>query len=71
MVFDRVSYMCETLSNYSAQPAGAIREWCADKVAPKYWRPNHEIIVKFFRFFLFLFSVHFSLYKFHIYYVFF
>lgn len=45
MVLDKVSYVCEAFTNFSSQPTGALKEWCADKVAPKYWRPNHEIMV--------------------------
>ncbi|XP_013115647.2 zinc finger FYVE domain-containing protein 1 isoform X1 [Stomoxys calcitrans] len=44
MVLDRVGYVCEAFSNFSSQPTGVLKEWCADKVAPKYWKPNHEII---------------------------
>ena len=46
MVLDKVSYVCEALTSFSSQPTGALKEWCADKVAPKYWKPNHEITVK-------------------------
>lgn len=45
IMVDRVSYVCEALSNISNQPTEAIKEWCADKVAPTYWKPNSEIIV--------------------------
>uniref|UniRef100_A0A1A9WCP7 FYVE-type domain-containing protein n=1 Tax=Glossina brevipalpis TaxID=37001 RepID=A0A1A9WCP7_9MUSC len=44
IMLDRVNYVYEAISNISSQPAGALKEWCADKVAPKYWKPNHEII---------------------------
>ncbi|KAM7347175.1 zinc finger FYVE domain-containing protein 1-like isoform 3-T3 [Cochliomyia hominivorax] len=44
MVLDKVSYVCEAFTNFSSQPTGALKEWCADKVAPKYWKPNNEII---------------------------
>uniref|UniRef100_T1PND9 FYVE zinc finger protein n=1 Tax=Musca domestica TaxID=7370 RepID=T1PND9_MUSDO len=44
MVLDKVSYVCEALTNFSSQPTGVLKEWCADKVAPKYWKPNHEIV---------------------------
>ncbi|XP_075155045.1 zinc finger FYVE domain-containing protein 1-like isoform X2 [Haematobia irritans] len=44
MVLDRVGYVCEAFTSFSSQPTGVLKEWCADKVAPKYWKPNHEII---------------------------
>ncbi|XP_023296568.2 zinc finger FYVE domain-containing protein 1-like isoform X3 [Lucilia cuprina] len=47
MVLDKVSYVCEAFTNFSSQPTGALKEWCADKVAPKYWKPNNEIIYCF------------------------
>lgn len=52
-MLDRVNYVYEAISNISSQPAGAIKEWCADKVAPKYWKPNHEIIVSVHSFYLY------------------
>ncbi|XP_065363225.1 zinc finger FYVE domain-containing protein 1-like isoform X3 [Calliphora vicina] len=47
MVLDKVSYVCEAFTNFSSQPTGALKEWCADKVAPKYWKPNNEITLCF------------------------
>ncbi|XP_037935303.1 zinc finger FYVE domain-containing protein 1-like isoform X2 [Teleopsis dalmanni] len=44
MVLDGVSYISEAISCISAPPTKAITGWLADKVAPSYWKPNHEII---------------------------
>ncbi|XP_032597211.1 zinc finger FYVE domain-containing protein 1 isoform X2 [Drosophila grimshawi] len=45
MVLDSVSSISEGITNISAPWTKAISGLVADKVAPNYWRPNHEIIM--------------------------
>lgn len=45
MVVDGVSYLSETVASIGSQPTKVLGDWIADKIAPSYWKPNHEIIV--------------------------
>lgn len=51
MVIDGVSYFTETVYSIGAQPSKVLTDWVADKIAPSYWKPNTEIIVRIFSFF--------------------
>lgn len=51
MVIDGVSYLTETVYSIGAQPSKVLTDWVADKIAPSYWKPNTEIIVRIFSFF--------------------
>ncbi|GLH11699.1 Lateral signaling target protein 2 homolog [Gryllus bimaculatus] len=42
-VLDGVSYVTEAVVNVGSPPTRIISSWVADQIAPKYWRPNHEI----------------------------
>ncbi|XP_060712149.1 zinc finger FYVE domain-containing protein 1 [Hemiscyllium ocellatum] len=42
-VLDGVSFMIQSVSEYSARPSKAISSWLTDRVAPDYWRPNTQI----------------------------
>uniref|UniRef100_A0A1B6E4F3 FYVE-type domain-containing protein n=1 Tax=Clastoptera arizonana TaxID=38151 RepID=A0A1B6E4F3_9HEMI len=42
-MIDGVSYLTEAVSNVSSQPTKLLSSWMADQIAPKYWKPNHEI----------------------------
>lgn len=42
-VLDGMSYMIQSVSEYSAGPTKAVAAWLTDQVAPPYWRPNNEI----------------------------
>ncbi|PSN51709.1 Zinc finger FYVE domain-containing protein 1 [Blattella germanica] len=42
-VLDGVTYISEAVASVSSPPTRLITSWVADQVAPKYWRPNHEI----------------------------
>ncbi|CAH1962256.1 unnamed protein product [Acanthoscelides obtectus] len=42
-VLDGVTMVSEVLASVSSQPKKVISDWAADKIAPSYWRPNHEI----------------------------
>nr|CAH7745543.1 unnamed protein product [Callosobruchus chinensis] len=42
-VLDGVTMVSEVLASVSSQPKKVISDWAADKIAPTYWRPNHEI----------------------------
>lgn len=44
-VLDGMSYMIQSVSEYSAGPTKAVAAWLTDQVAPPYWRPNNEITV--------------------------
>lgn len=44
-VLDGMSYMIQSVSEYSAGPTKAVAAWLTDQVAPPYWRPNNEIAV--------------------------
>lgn len=44
-VLDGVSYFSEAVVGVVAQPSKIIGSYVADQIAPKYWRPNHEITV--------------------------
>lgn len=44
-VLDGMSYMIQSVSDYSAGPTKAVAAWLTDQVAPPYWRPNNEITV--------------------------
>lgn len=46
MVLDSVNFLTETVYNISAPPSKALTGWVTDKMAPSYWRPNADIIVK-------------------------
>lgn len=42
-MLDGVSMFTEAIANVGSQPTRVISDWAADKIAPSYWRPNHEI----------------------------
>ncbi|XP_072405581.1 zinc finger FYVE domain-containing protein 1 isoform X3 [Chiloscyllium punctatum] len=42
-VLDGVSFVIQSVSEYSARPSKAISSWLTDQVAPDYWRPNTQI----------------------------
>nr|CAD7424228.1 unnamed protein product [Timema monikensis] len=42
-VLDGVTYISEAVANVGSPPTRLISSWVADQIAPKYWRPNHEI----------------------------
>ncbi|XP_044737053.1 zinc finger FYVE domain-containing protein 1-like isoform X1 [Chrysoperla carnea] len=42
-VIDGVLYISEAVASVSAPPTRVVSSWFADQIAPKYWRPNHEI----------------------------
>ncbi|KAG5882567.1 hypothetical protein JTB14_011767 [Gonioctena quinquepunctata] len=42
-VLDSVSMFTDAIASVGSQPKQVISDWAADKIAPSYWRPNHEI----------------------------
>lgn len=42
-VLDGVTFLSEAV--VSSQPTQYLKSQLADWIAPKYWRPNHEILV--------------------------
>jgi hypothetical protein len=44
-VLDGVTYISEAVACVGSPPTRLISSWVADQIAPKYWRPNHEIKV--------------------------
>lgn len=44
-VLDGVTYISEAVASVGSPPTRVISSWVADQIAPKYWRPNHEIKV--------------------------
>ncbi|XP_023017567.2 zinc finger FYVE domain-containing protein 1 isoform X3 [Leptinotarsa decemlineata] len=42
-VLDSVTMFTDAISSVGSQPKQLISDWAADKIAPSYWRPNHEI----------------------------
>ena len=42
---DGVGSLAETMGNITSTPSKAVSSWVADQIAPKYWVPNHEILV--------------------------
>ncbi|XP_046384090.1 zinc finger FYVE domain-containing protein 1-like [Ischnura elegans] len=42
-VLDGVTYISEAVASVSSPPTRIVSSWVADQIAPKYWRPNHEI----------------------------
>ncbi|XP_060531579.1 zinc finger FYVE domain-containing protein 1-like isoform X2 [Cylas formicarius] len=42
-VLDGVNVITDVVANVSCQPTRVLTSWVADKIAPSYWRPNHEI----------------------------
>lgn len=49
-VIDGVSMISDAVVSVGSQPTKAITAWVTDKIAPSYWRPNHEITVGILRF---------------------
>lgn len=45
-VLDGVTYISEAVASVGSPPTRMISSWVADQIAPKYWRPNHEIKVQ-------------------------
>jgi zinc finger FYVE domain-containing protein 1 len=44
-VLDGMSYISEAVASVGSPPTRMISSWVADQIAPRYWRPNHEIKV--------------------------
>ncbi|XP_039294363.1 zinc finger FYVE domain-containing protein 1 [Nilaparvata lugens] len=44
-VLDSVNYLADAVASLGSPPTRAISAMCADYIAPKYWKPNHEIKV--------------------------
>jgi len=44
-VLDGVTYISEAVAYVGSPPTRVISSWVADQIAPKYWRPNHDIKV--------------------------
>ncbi|CAH1183817.1 unnamed protein product [Ceutorhynchus assimilis] len=42
-VVDGVTGIADAVSSVGSQPAKYITDWMNDRIAPSYWRPNHEI----------------------------
>lgn len=42
-VLDGVTYISEAVASVGSPPTRMLSSWVADQIAPKYWRPNHEI----------------------------
>ncbi|KAJ8938584.1 hypothetical protein NQ318_013638 [Aromia moschata] len=42
-VLDGVTMFSDVIASVGSQPKKVISDWAADKIAPSYWRPNHEI----------------------------
>jgi hypothetical protein len=40
-----VTYISEAVASVGSPPTRIISSWVADQIAPKYWRPNHDIKV--------------------------
>jgi len=43
-LLDSVTLISGTVSEVSSAPASTLARWCADQVAPAYWRPNADIV---------------------------
>lgn len=53
-MLDGVSYLTEAVVNAGTQPTKILTSWVADKIAPSYWRPNNEIKVAWFTYFMYI-----------------
>lgn len=42
-VLDGMTYVVQSVSEYSTGPTKAVTAWLTDQVAPPYWRPNAQI----------------------------
>jgi len=42
-VLDGVNMISDAVLSVGSQPTKAVTAWVTDKIAPAYWRPNHEI----------------------------
>lgn len=43
-VLDGVNMISDAVRSVSSQPTKVVTAWVTDKIAPAYWRPNHEIM---------------------------
>lgn len=60
-IIDGMHTFAEKIGHVSAKPTKVVSNWVTDKVAPSYWVPNYQILVRFTSFFMF---VHFILIRF-------
>jgi len=45
-LLDGVMVVADTVGTYSSKPAKMLSDWVADQVAPPYWTPNNQVVVR-------------------------
>ena len=44
-IVDGLTYVSNTVTDYSKKPTKVVSNWVTDRIAPPYWIPNSEISV--------------------------
>jgi len=44
-IVDGLTYVTDTVTDYSKKPTKVVTNWVTDRIAPPYWIPNSEITV--------------------------
>lgn len=45
-LLDSVKVVADTVGVYGSKPARLLSDWVADQVAPPYWVPNNQVLVR-------------------------
>lgn len=45
-LLDGMNFMAQSVSELSLGPTKAVTSWLTDQIAPAYWRPNSQILVR-------------------------
>ena len=53
-IIDGMHTVAEKIGHVSAKPTKVVSNWVTDKVAPSYWVPNYQILVRVALLFVFL-----------------
>ena len=46
-IVDGLTYVSDTVTDYSKKPTKVVTNWVTDRIAPPYWIPNAQISVSF------------------------
>jgi len=44
-IVDGLTYVSDTVTDYSKKPTKVVTNWVTDRIAPPYWIPNAQITV--------------------------
>jgi len=44
-IVDGLTYVSDTVTDYSKKPTKVVTNWVTDRIAPPYWIPNSQITV--------------------------